>query len=203
MGITALRRDAELLSLYTGLPYQSALGIAGAVPRRQDLIPTPGPQQERLERWLLRRLAGPSCDPVYPWGIRWVYPTADGLTVQLEGDSMARELARVLPPRPTRSASCTAFPAARFSPPSAKKSSHLASLRVPLFRARMFTELIAHRDHSSSPRAPISSRTRRWSLAHRTALMRWLLRECGRREAAARRGRFQQGGPTHPFVGVQ
>ena len=41
--------------------------------------------------------------------------------------------------------------------------------QVPLFRARMFTESIALRDQSSSPRAPSSSRTRRWSLAHTLA----------------------------------
>ncbi|MDD9383117.1 hypothetical protein M8Z33_42025 [Streptomyces sp. ZAF1911] len=120
MGITALRRDAELLSLYTGLPYQSALGIAGDAPRRQGLIPAPGPQQELLERWLLRRLAWPSCDPVYPWGIKWVHPTADGLTVRFEGDSMARELARVLPPRADPAGELHGIPGARFSPPSAK-----------------------------------------------------------------------------------
>lgn len=34
----------------------------------------------------------------------------------------------------------------------------------------MFTESIAHRDQSSPPRAPSSSRTRRWSLAHTLAL---------------------------------
>ncbi len=42
--------------------------------------------------------------------------------------------------------------------------------QVPLLRARMFTESIAHRDQSRSPRAPSSSRTRRWSLAHTRAL---------------------------------
>lgn len=120
MGITAPRRDAELLSLYTGLPYQRALGIAGDAPRRQNLIPAPDPQQERLERWLLRRLAWPSCDPVYPWGIRWVNPTADGLTVRFEGDSMARELARVLPPRADPAGELHGIPGARFSPTSPK-----------------------------------------------------------------------------------
>lgn len=33
----------------------------------------------------------------------------------------------------------------------------------------MFTESIAHLDQSSSPRAPSSSRTRRWSSAHTRA----------------------------------
>lgn len=45
----------------------------------------------------------------------------------------------------------------------------IRTCQVPLFRARMFTESIAHRDQSSSPRAPCSSRTRRWSLAHTLA----------------------------------
>src|SRR5689334_24934734 len=41
----------------------------------------------------------------------------------------------------------------------------IRTCQVPLFRARMFTESIAQRLQSSSPRAPSSSRTKRWSLA--------------------------------------
>lgn len=47
----------------------------------------------------------------------------------------------------------------------------IRTCQVPLFRARMFTESIAQRDQSSSPRAPSSSRTRRCSLAHTLAFV--------------------------------
>jgi hypothetical protein len=48
----------------------------------------------------------------------------------------------------------------------------IRACRVPLFRARMYTESIAHLDQSRSPREPSSSRTRRWSLAHTLAFTR-------------------------------
>ncbi len=35
----------------------------------------------------------------------------------------------------------------------------------------MFTESIAQRDQSNSPRAPSSSRTKRWSFAHTLAFV--------------------------------
>jgi hypothetical protein len=46
----------------------------------------------------------------------------------------------------------------------------IRTCQLPLFNARMFTESIAQRDESESPREPSSSRTRRWSLAHTRAL---------------------------------
>ena len=46
----------------------------------------------------------------------------------------------------------------------------IRTCQVPLFKARMFTESMAQRDQSSSPRDPSSSSTRRWSLAHTRAL---------------------------------
>ena len=45
----------------------------------------------------------------------------------------------------------------------------IRSRQRPPLRARTLTESIAHRDQSSSPREPSSSRTRRWSLAHTLA----------------------------------
>lgn len=45
----------------------------------------------------------------------------------------------------------------------------IRSRQPPPLRARTLTESIAHRDQSSSPREPSSSRTRRWSLAHTPA----------------------------------
>ncbi len=39
------------------------------------------------------------------------------------------------------------------------------------FKARMFTESIAHRDQSNSPQEPSSSTTGRWSLAHTVAVV--------------------------------
>lgn len=41
------------------------------------------------------------------------------------------------------------------------------------FAARTLTESIAHRDQSSSPRAPSSSRTTRWRLAHTRSSLHW------------------------------
>lgn len=46
----------------------------------------------------------------------------------------------------------------------------------PPFAARALTESIAHRDQSNSPRAPSSSRTTRWSLAHTLAWLHWAKR---------------------------
>ncbi len=40
----------------------------------------------------------------------------------------------------------------------------------------MFTESIAHRDQSKSPRAPSSSSTKRWSLAHTRAWLHFVKR---------------------------
>ncbi len=42
----------------------------------------------------------------------------------------------------------------------------------------MFAESTAHRDQSNSPRAPSSSRTTRWSLAHTLALLHSVKRRC-------------------------
>ena len=50
--------------------------------------------------------------------------------------------------------------------------------QVPLLRARMFTESTAHRDQSSSPRAPSSSKTRRCSFAHTRARLHSVKRRC-------------------------
>ncbi|MEV7541211.1 hypothetical protein [Streptomyces sp. NPDC089915] len=120
MATTALQRDAERLALYTGLPYQSTHQIAGAIRRRAAVIPRPSPQQELLERWLLRRVAWPMYDPVRPWGITWVRPEADGLTVHFEGDYLAGELAGLLPPRFTADGLFYGIPGARFFPASKK-----------------------------------------------------------------------------------
>ncbi len=49
------------------------------------------------------------------------------------------------------------------------RSTGCGPVRSPLFRARMFTESIAQRDRSSSPRPPSSSSATRWSLAHTRA----------------------------------
>lgn len=54
----------------------------------------------------------------------------------------------------------------------------IRACQVPPFRARMFTESIAHRLQSSSPRAPSSSSTRRCSFAHTRALVHSVNRRC-------------------------
>ena len=67
---------------------------------------------------------------------------------------------------PTSSSRCSATaPSTNPNPPHRLDETH----RGTFSRARMFTESIAHRDQSSSPRAPSSSRTRRCSLAHTRA----------------------------------
>jgi hypothetical protein len=50
--------------------------------------------------------------------------------------------------------------------------------QLPPLRARMLTESIAHRDQSTSPRAPSSSRTSRCSLAQTLALVHSVKRRC-------------------------
>jgi hypothetical protein len=60
----------------------------------------------------------------------------------------------------------------------------IRTCQVPLFMALMFTESIAQRLQSSPPRAPSSSRTRRWSFAH----TRLLLHSANRRWAVGPEG---------------
>lgn len=52
----------------------------------------------------------------------------------------------------------------------------IRSRQWPPFAARRLTESIAHRDHSSSPRAPSSSRATRWSLAQTRSRLHWAKR---------------------------
>ena len=54
----------------------------------------------------------------------------------------------------------------------------IRTCQIPFFRARMFTESTAQRDQSSLPRAPSSSRTRRYSLAHTRAAVHSVKRRC-------------------------
>ncbi|MEU9438178.1 hypothetical protein [Streptomyces sp. NPDC048252] len=114
---TSLTRDAELLALYTGMSYQQAFQIAGATRRRDPLIPRPEPAQELLERWVLRTIAWPSHDPVYPWGIVWAQPEKKHLTLRIDGEATAAEFARVLPPRIDEDGQLLGIPGARISPP--------------------------------------------------------------------------------------
>lgn len=51
------------------------------------------------------------------------------------------------------------------------RDQQIRARQLPPFRARMFTESMAQRDQSRSPRAPSSSSTRRWSLPHTLALL--------------------------------
>ncbi|MFI9206305.1 hypothetical protein [Streptomyces sp. NPDC053048] len=118
MAKTALTRDAKLLALYTGLPYQQALRIAGDARRRDALIPRPSPQQELLEHGLLDRIAWPSNDPVRPWGIEYVHPQHGQLVVHFEGDHMAGELAEAFWPRADEHGEIHGIPGARFTPPT-------------------------------------------------------------------------------------
>lgn len=53
--------------------------------------------------------------------------------------------------------------------PFLPRSTGFGPVSSPPIEPRMFTESIAHRDQSSSPRAPSSSSTRRWSFAHTCA----------------------------------
>jgi hypothetical protein len=57
------------------------------------------PHQQLLERWVVRQICWPSNSPVYPWGIKYVCPQPDGLTIAAEGDNMAAEFASTLVPR--------------------------------------------------------------------------------------------------------
>jgi hypothetical protein len=66
----------------------------------------------------MRSIAWPSNDPLYPWGIVWVRPGADYLTIRIEGERTAAEFARVLPPRIGEDGELRGIPGARLSPAS-------------------------------------------------------------------------------------
>lgn len=95
---TSRARDAKALSLFTGMP----LELANEAVRSREgelLIPEANADQRLLEQWVVRRICWPSNSPIHPWGIKYVYPRPNGLTIAFEGDNMASELASALVPR--------------------------------------------------------------------------------------------------------
>ncbi|MDR6980499.1 hypothetical protein J2X68_007239 [Streptomyces sp. 3330] len=137
-----------MLALYTGMSYQQAFQIAGATRRRDPLIPRPEPAQELLERWVLRTIAWPTHDPVYPWGIVWARPEKKHLTLRIDGEATAAEFARVLPPRIDEDGQVLGIPGARISQPDERGITVSllgtpARVRIAGVAARVWREVLA------------------------------------------------------------
>ncbi|WUT01743.1 hypothetical protein OHA46_33850 (plasmid) [Streptomyces sp. NBC_00708] len=108
MKTTAIARRAELLRLYTGLPWQSALRRVMAAPPGAPLIQQPKTDQLLLEAQVMRALAWRHISTIHPWGIEYVDPRPDQLRIRFGPDPAARryheetqvlDLAEVLLPR--------------------------------------------------------------------------------------------------------
>ncbi|MGW2917733.1 hypothetical protein ACWDBF_07695 [Streptomyces angustmyceticus] len=105
---TVIERRAELLRLYTGLPWQSAKRRVEAAAPGSLLIPQPGADQLLLEARVMAALAWRRITTVHPWGIEYVDPRSDRLLIRIEADPVERrdpdetqalDLADVLLPR--------------------------------------------------------------------------------------------------------
>ncbi|MCL3998143.1 hypothetical protein [Streptomyces lavenduligriseus] len=122
MKTTVIERRAELLRLYTGLPWQSALRRVEAAAPEALLIPQPDADQLLLEARVMAALAWRRITTVYPWGIEYVDPYSDRLLIRFEADPVERrdsdetqalELAGVLLPRADEFGGITGVPGAR------------------------------------------------------------------------------------------
>nr|WP_024127715.1 hypothetical protein [Streptomyces sp. F12]AHE40479.1 Hypothetical protein pFRL6_392 [Streptomyces sp. F12] len=122
MKTTAVERRAELLRLYTGLPWQSARRRVEASAPDSQLIPQPDADQLLLEAQVMAALAWRRITTVHPWGIEYVDPRSDRLLIRFEGDPVARrnpaetqalDLAEVLLPRADEYGDITGVPGAR------------------------------------------------------------------------------------------
>ncbi|MGH4035243.1 hypothetical protein ACQB60_40735 [Actinomycetota bacterium Odt1-20B] len=121
MKATAIERRAELLRLYTALPWQIALRRVEAAAPGSQLIPQPDTDQLLLEARVMAALAWRRITTVRPWGIEYVDPRSDRLRIRFEADierrdpneTQALDLAEVLLPRADEYSDIQVVPGAR------------------------------------------------------------------------------------------
>ncbi|MEU6404532.1 hypothetical protein [Streptomyces sp. NPDC046985] len=122
MKTTAIERRAEMLRLYTGLPWQSALRRVEAAAPGSPLIQQPDADQLLLEARVMDALAWRRITTVHPWGIKYVDPSSDRLLIRFEADPVERpdpdetqalELAAALLPRADEYGDVSGVPGAR------------------------------------------------------------------------------------------
>ena len=122
MKSTVIERRADLLRLYTGLPWQSALRRVEAAEPGSLLIPQPDRDQLLIEARVMAALAWRQITTVYPWGIEYVDPRPDRLVIRFEADPVGRlfpsetqalDLAEVLLPRTDEYGEVRGIPGAR------------------------------------------------------------------------------------------
>ncbi|MFB8247297.1 hypothetical protein ACFC5X_19920 [Streptomyces sp. NPDC055952] len=122
MKTTVIERRAELLRLYTGLPWQCARRRAEAAEPGSLLIPQPDADQLLLEARVMAALAWRRITTVHPWGIEYVDPRSDRLLIRFEDDPVERpapnetqalDLAEALLPRADEHGDIMGVPGAR------------------------------------------------------------------------------------------
>ncbi|MFC8949511.1 hypothetical protein [Streptomyces rochei] len=102
MSKTQISSRARTYAMYTGAPRQLASDVVNALPRHAPLIPAPAHQAQLLleSEVFYRILSSQRHFFEYPFGIRYVQPTTDGLRLHLESDaSLDSLLAGLLPGR--------------------------------------------------------------------------------------------------------
>ncbi|MER8062618.1 MULTISPECIES: hypothetical protein [unclassified Streptomyces] len=122
MKTTLIERRAELLRLYTGLPWLAALRRVEAAAPDSWLISQPHAEQLLLESQVMAALAWRRITTVHPWGIEYVDPYSDRLLIRFEDDPVERrgsevtqamDLAAVLLPRADEYGDITGVPGVR------------------------------------------------------------------------------------------
>ncbi|MEV7416488.1 hypothetical protein [Streptomyces sp. NPDC089919] len=122
MKATVVERRAELLRLYTGLGWKTALARVEAAAPGSVLIPEPDADQLALEAGVMAALAWRQITTLHPWGIEYVDPRSDRLLIRFEPDVVGRgdveetqvlDLATVLLPRADEYGEIKGVPGAR------------------------------------------------------------------------------------------
>jgi hypothetical protein len=122
MKTSVIERRAELLRLYTGLPWQSARRRVEAAEPGSLLIPQPDADQLLLEARVMAALAWRRITTVHPWGIEYVDPRSDRLLIRFEAhpverpapnETQALDLAEALLPRADEYGDIMGVPGAR------------------------------------------------------------------------------------------
>ncbi|MGP3777147.1 hypothetical protein ACTWJ8_40565 (plasmid) [Streptomyces sp. SDT5-1] len=86
----AIERRAQLLRLYTGMPWQSARLRVEAASPGSLLIAQPDVDQLLLEARVMAALAWRQIGTVHPWGIKYVDPYPDRLLIRIEPAAIAQ-----------------------------------------------------------------------------------------------------------------
>ncbi|MEV7296907.1 hypothetical protein AB0N79_35620 [Streptomyces microflavus] len=119
---TILERRAQLLRLYTGLPWQSARRRVEVTSPGSALIPQPDQDQLMLESSVMAALAWRQITTLHPWGIKYVDPRSDRLLIHFEtvpaelrgsDETQAMDLAQKLLPRADEYGEIHGVPGAR------------------------------------------------------------------------------------------